>query len=150
MVPLSKGLPQNRKRTRRSRHRPVRHSPEPPDPGLHQPLSRPECPSPGCSQHRLEHSPSGFPPMPILPKVLQKIRQSSVDVTLVAPAWPTQSWFQTSSRRQCNARLGRTATPECTTTMLGCCPGFPQSERLFSGDCQQNRSPTAFFYQIRL
>ena len=35
----------------------------------------------------------GFPPMPILPKVLQKIRQSSVDIILVAPAWPTQSWF---------------------------------------------------------
>ena len=35
----------------------------------------------------------GFPPMLILPNVLQKIRQSSVNIILVAPAWPTQSWF---------------------------------------------------------
>ena len=34
-----------------------------------------------------------FPPMPILPKVLQKIRDSTVTVILIAPAWPTQSWF---------------------------------------------------------
>ena len=43
-----------------SRHRPVRHSPEPPDSGLHQSLSGPECPSPGRSQHRLEHFSSGL------------------------------------------------------------------------------------------
>ena len=34
-----------------------------------------------------------FPPMPILPKVLQKIQDSTVTVILIAPAWPTQSWF---------------------------------------------------------
>ena len=59
VVPLSKGLLRHRKRTRRPRHRPVRHSPEPPDPGLHQPMSGSECPSPGRSQRRLELSPSG-------------------------------------------------------------------------------------------
>ena len=35
----------------------------------------------------------GFPPMPILPKVLQKIRTSSATIILIAPAWPTQSCF---------------------------------------------------------
>ena len=35
----------------------------------------------------------GFPPMPILPKVIQKIRMSSCTIILIAPAWPTQSWF---------------------------------------------------------
>ena len=34
-----------------------------------------------------------FAPMPILPKVLQKIQDSTVTVILIAPAWPTQSWF---------------------------------------------------------
>ena len=34
-----------------------------------------------------------FPPMPILPKALQKIRDSTVTVILIALAWPTQSWF---------------------------------------------------------
>ena len=60
MVPVSKGLPHHRKRVRRPRHRPVRHSPEPSDPGLHQPVTGPECPSPGRSQRRLELSPSGL------------------------------------------------------------------------------------------
>ena len=47
-------------RVRRPRHRPVRHSPEPSDPGLHQPVPGPECPSPGRSQRRLELSSSGL------------------------------------------------------------------------------------------
>ena len=34
-----------------------------------------------------------FPSMPILPKVLQKILDSTVTVILLAPAWPTQSWL---------------------------------------------------------
>ena len=60
MVPVSKGIPRYRKRVRRPRHRPVRHSPEPSDPGLHQPVPGPECPSPGRSQRRLELSSSGL------------------------------------------------------------------------------------------
>ena len=35
MIPLSKGLLRNRKKTRRFRHQPVHHSPEPPDSILH-------------------------------------------------------------------------------------------------------------------
>ena len=150
MVPLSKGLPRNRKRTRRSRHRPVRHSPEPPDSGLHQPLSGPECPFPGCSQRRLEHSPS-FRRCPSCRRSfrrygthrwtsywwLRRGRRSPGSWTYsISPHQPhSRFWSSQTSRRRCNARLGRTATPECKTTTLGCCPGFPQRERLFSGDC---------------
>ncbi len=34
-----------------------------------------------------------FPPFVLLAQVLQKIRQSDCWVTLVAPCWPTRSWF---------------------------------------------------------
>ena len=34
-----------------------------------------------------------FPPMPILPKVLQKMKASTCRMILIAPAWPAQSWF---------------------------------------------------------
>ncbi|XP_069600694.1 uncharacterized protein [Ranitomeya imitator] len=34
-----------------------------------------------------------FPPLPILPKVLQKIRAEKLKVILVAPLWPKRGWF---------------------------------------------------------
>jgi ribonuclease HI len=34
-----------------------------------------------------------FPPFPLLPEVLDKVRLESCDMILVAPAWPSQSWF---------------------------------------------------------
>ena len=35
-----------------------------------------------------------FPPFPLLSKVIQKLRSTQVaEVVLVAPWWPTQSWF---------------------------------------------------------
>ena len=170
MVPVSKGLPRHRKRVRRPRHRPVRHSPEPSDPGLHQPVPGPECPSPGRSQRRLELSPSGLrlstdadlaegsPEDPAIVGStsswwLRHGRPSPGFRTYSISPWQPHSRFrsfQTSSHRRCNARPGRTATRECTTTTPGCCPEFPQSERLFSGDCRQNRSPTTILYQIHL
>jgi len=34
-----------------------------------------------------------FPPFSLLPEVLQKVQQDPCDMVLVAPAWPSQSWF---------------------------------------------------------
>ena len=34
-----------------------------------------------------------FPPAPILPRVLTKIKDSGNTVLLIAPAWPRQSWY---------------------------------------------------------
>ena len=34
-----------------------------------------------------------FPPFSLLPRVLQKIQVEQVDALIVAPYWPTQSWF---------------------------------------------------------
>ena len=34
-----------------------------------------------------------FPPFILLPKVLQKIRSSACQITLIAPNWPQRSWF---------------------------------------------------------
>ena len=34
-----------------------------------------------------------FPPFPLVPKVLQKIQTSQCRVILVAPLWPSRSWF---------------------------------------------------------
>ena len=34
-----------------------------------------------------------FPPMPILPKVLQKMKASTCWMILIVPAWPAKSWF---------------------------------------------------------
>ena len=34
-----------------------------------------------------------FPPIPLLSQVLEKISREHCEVILVAPAWPTQSWF---------------------------------------------------------
>ena len=34
-----------------------------------------------------------FPPVPLLHQILQKMAQEPCDMILVAPAWPTQSWF---------------------------------------------------------
>ncbi len=36
-----------------------------------------------------------FPPFVMLPRVLRKIRQDRARITLVAPCWPTRSWFVT-------------------------------------------------------
>jgi len=34
-----------------------------------------------------------FPPIALLPGVLERIRQEGVSVLLVAPRWPTRVWF---------------------------------------------------------
>ena len=34
-----------------------------------------------------------FPPFSLLPRVLQKIQVEQVEALIVAPYWPTQSWF---------------------------------------------------------
>ena len=34
-----------------------------------------------------------YPPIPLLHQILQKMSQEPCDLILVAPAWPTQSWF---------------------------------------------------------
>ena len=34
-----------------------------------------------------------YPPQTIIPKVLDKILQEKCQIILIAPAWPTQSWF---------------------------------------------------------
>jgi hypothetical protein len=34
-----------------------------------------------------------YPPIKLIPEVLKKIRQSSIQVYLVAPLWPNQAWF---------------------------------------------------------
>ena len=115
MVPLSKGLPRNRKRTRRSQHRPVRHSPD------HQTqVYISPCPDPNAlaldalsvdwSTLPLAY---GFPPMPILPKVLQKIRHSSADTILVSG--PTQSLHGGSTR---DSGCSRPPLPDGTTQDL--------------------------------
>ena len=48
----------------------------------------------GCSQHGLGpvHSGLRISPVPILPRVLVKIKTDSCRV-LIAPAWPKQSWY---------------------------------------------------------
>ena len=34
-----------------------------------------------------------FPPIPLLQQVLDKVREEEVRVILIAPNWPTQTWF---------------------------------------------------------
>ncbi len=36
-----------------------------------------------------------FPPIPLLPEVLQRVMSTQCDVVLIAPQWPTQSWYTT-------------------------------------------------------
>ena len=34
-----------------------------------------------------------YPPVPLLPEVLHQISQTTCEVVLIAPAWPTQTWY---------------------------------------------------------
>ena len=34
-----------------------------------------------------------YPPTPLIPQVLEKVRTEECELILVAPAWPTQAWF---------------------------------------------------------
>lgn len=43
-----------------------------------------------------------FPPISLLPRVLQKIKQESCKIILVAPLWPRQAWFPQSAPRSSN------------------------------------------------
>ena len=39
-----------------------------------------------------------FPPFSLIPQVLQKVEEDQAEVILVAPHWPTQSWFPKLTR----------------------------------------------------
>ena len=45
------------------------------------------------TQNWTEHYIYIFPPFSVIPQVLQKIEQEQAQVIMVAPLWPTQSWF---------------------------------------------------------
>ena len=34
-----------------------------------------------------------YPPTPLIPRVLEKVRSEECEIILIAPAWPTQAWF---------------------------------------------------------
>ena len=34
-----------------------------------------------------------YPPTPLIPQVLEKVRSEECELILIAPAWPTQAWF---------------------------------------------------------
>ena len=34
-----------------------------------------------------------YPPTPLIPQVLEKVRTEECELVLIAPAWPTQAWF---------------------------------------------------------
>ena len=89
-----------------------------------------------------------FPPSPILPVVLQKVKQSDNIFLVIAPLWPHQSsvslwiipcashrgkifWFRTFPRS-----FGFTPTRVCSNTTLGCCPGAPPNSRFFGEHCK--------------
>lgn len=46
-----------------------------------------------------------FPPFSIIPRVLKKIREDSTRAILIAPQWPTQSWFPLLQRLQIDKPL---------------------------------------------
>ena len=105
-----------------------------------------------------------FPPMPILPKVLQKIRDSTVTVTVMAntalvprPAespHPSTSGHSgtrgLSSHNRWATKCGLIATWRCTTTIPGCCQGFSRSQRVFCGSSPENIHPSEGFNQNRV
>ena len=94
-----------------------------------------------------------FPPSPILPVVVQKVKQSDNTFLVIAPLWPHQSWYLdlislspwiipcVSHRgkifwfRTFPRGFGFTPTRVCSNTMLGCCPGAPPNSRFFGEHC---------------
>ena len=78
-----------------TRNRHVRNTVELPPSSVHVSNSGAKSPSGGCSVSGLAGEVNvHVSPFPLLSKVMQKLRSTQVaEVILVAPWWPTQSWF---------------------------------------------------------
>ena len=98
-----------------------------------------------------------FPPSPIVPMVLQKVKQSDNTFLVITPQWPHQScvshrgkifWFRTYLRG-----FGFTPIRVCSNTMLGCCPRAPPNSRFFGDHCDRialpQRNSTGFLYNAK-
>ena len=96
-----------------------------------------------------------FPPSPILPVVLQKVKHSSNTFLVIAPLWPHQSWYPDlislsmdhplciPQREDLQAQtfpgsIRFNPTRVCSDTTLGCCPGAPLNSRFFGKHCGPN------------
>ena len=73
----------------------------------------------------------GFPPMPILPKVLQKIRTSSATINLIASAWPTQSWFPDLHSLSIATPYTIPVFPELLSQVVGCQMWFHKNPGMY-------------------
>ena len=78
-----------------TRRRHVCNSVELPPSSVHVSNSRAKSPSGGCPVSRLAGEVNvHVPPFPLLSKVIQKLRSTqTAEVILIAPWWPSQSWF---------------------------------------------------------
>ena len=68
--------------------RSICHSSEPQSSIVRVSSPRPKCLGHRCSEHKLVGSAYAYPPTALLHRVIQKIRQSSCLIIVIAPGWP--------------------------------------------------------------
>ena len=74
--------------------RSIYHSSEPQSSTVRISSPRLKCLGHRFSEHKLVGSPAyAYPPMVLLQRVIQKIRQSSCLIIVIAPGWPGMPWF---------------------------------------------------------
>ena len=67
-----------------------------------------------------------FPPIPVIPRVLSKVKQDSAEGIIVVPFWPTQAWYPTmlkmlvSTAILLNSRKSLLVLPQTPTRYIQC------------------------------
>ena len=95
MVTASTGVQTGLSQVVHSSYRSFCHSPEPQSSTIRVSSPRPKCSGHRCSEHKLvgSHCFYAYPPTAHLHRVIQKIRQSSCLIIVIAPGWPGMPWF---------------------------------------------------------
>ena len=113
MVTASAGVQTDLSKVVHSSCRSICHSSEPQSSIVCISSPRPTCLGRRCSEHNwLGLTAYSYPPMGLLHRVIQKIRQSSFFIILIAPDWPRMPWFwnlvQLSTKNQLQLPVSKT------------------------------------------